>query len=110
MNTIHKLRLHMQPEQDIEIPVMSRIIKFDFQNGMPTIWYVIDTESPPMKRHLCIFGTGNPFPKRWGKLIAIRKDGCFEFDSDLTLLFIDTAFISDTVWHLFWRVKDVEER
>lgn len=59
MRTIHKSTLEVVSKQSLELPIEARIIKLDIQHGIPTIWYICDTDDRMELRTFIVFGTGH---------------------------------------------------
>lgn len=86
MMTIWKYPLEITDEQTIELPQRSEILSVQMQNGVPTIWALVDPKAPgpKVKQKIGIFGTGNPI------------DGVL-----FKQAFIGTVQQGSLVWHVF---------
>jgi hypothetical protein len=58
--TIWKYQLKADDIQEIEIPVGSRILSLQVQNGIPCIWALVYDKSPKDTKKIYTFGTGEP--------------------------------------------------
>ena len=85
MKTIWKYSLP-DWENDILVPRNSFVSHFAIQNGVPTVWVMINSEGEEEMRHFRVVGTGH----------QIQKD---EYNCGTT---IDGSF----VWHLMERIRD----
>lgn len=74
-------------ECEIEIPNNVRILSFQLQNDVPTIWALVNENEEKIKRHFRFFGTGEYLPE------DILKN-----------VYIGTVIIKGYVWHL-WEGK-----
>ena len=81
MRTIYKYQLELSSE--VEIPEGGKVLTFQYQNGIRTIWVLVDTSNPPVKRKFLIQGTGWELPDYDMEYIGTAQQG---------VLF---------VWHLF---------
>ena len=81
MRTIYKYQL--EPSSEVEIPEGGKVLTFQYQNGIPTIWVLVDTSNPPVKRKFLIQGTGWELPDYNMNYIGTAQQGRF------------------LVWHLF---------
>jgi hypothetical protein len=59
MITIHKYPFLIADQVKIEMPIESQILSVQVQNGMPTIWAKVNTESNKEIRTFWVFGTGH---------------------------------------------------
>ena len=69
-------------EPMVSMPRGAEILTVQVQNGVPTIWALVDTDAPKAKRLIHIFGTGWDIPKKIHRYI-----GTWQHDA--------------LVWHLF---------
>jgi len=69
----------------IKIPDGGEILSVQHQNGVPTMWVLVDTDKPLVDREFLMFGTGD----------EIEVDG---------LTHIHTLQENGYVWHIFERV------
>jgi len=68
--SIWKFPLLVTDHQTIMMPLNSRILSVQAQNGTPCVWAIVDTEIEEQEgREFEIYGTGNPFYEghRFGK-------------------------------------------
>jgi len=63
MKTIYKYPIRITDEQELEIPIGYPIHVGIDPQGVPCIWYHVDTKSPTSKVKIYIVGTGNPIPE-----------------------------------------------
>lgn len=63
MLTIHKYTFEIQNQVKISLPKHSKILKFDNQNEVPTIWVLVDTEQPLEEAIFTVRGTGHSIPR-----------------------------------------------
>ena len=82
---IFKYPLTFEAFQSIYVPEGARIIHFDKQVEIPTLWIEVDPTVPTVQRHFRMLGTGHAIP------------------TDERLVHVGTAlFNSHTlVWHLY---------
>jgi len=84
---IHKFPLLVQAEQTINIFTGAWILDFQVQNGVPTIWAMVDTSHKKFDRDILMFATGE------------------NIDCIANLEFIGTAQLQNgLVFHYFQRV------
>jgi hypothetical protein len=83
MKYIYKYQFATDPNAlRVDLPIGSRVVKFNFQNGTPTIWVLQSSdETQFVTREFSIAGTGH------------------KVSADST--YIGTAFQGPFVWHLF---------
>lgn len=68
---------------EVTLPTDFEVVKFDMQDGEPTIWYIRTVEeTKPITRKFKIMGTGMKF----------------DYSS---CRYVDSCFDRDFVWHLF---------
>lgn len=83
---IYKYPLEITDEQCLWIPMRSKMISAQMQNGKLCLWAIVNPDAPPMCGHIIrIFGTGH----------EIVPDGEREME------FIDTVQDGELVWHVF---------
>jgi hypothetical protein len=87
---IWKYLLEVTDIQAIQIPVGSRILSADNQNGDLCLWAIVPTQNATEDRCIEIIGTGNPVLEAIG----------------LTRRFIGTVIMRPFVWHVFERVNE----
>lgn len=94
MKTIHKYEMPMLGAFSLRMPKEAVILSFQCQNGMRTIWAMVETAHINEDRKFRFYGTGYPIEN-------IPKDG--------GLHYIGTAQQSQMpalVWHLFEEVRN----
>ena len=82
MKTIWKFSLKLTNGiQTVSMPVGSKVVHFEMQQGAPAIWALVDSVSPVENRMFEILGTGHEigFDRHWA---GTCQDGVY-------------------VWHLF---------
>ena len=85
---IFKYKLSITDEQTICLPQGSRILSVDNQDGVLTLWAMVNTDRPVEPRYIRIVGTGHE--------IADKAAASLEF--------IGTVLMDPFVWHVFeWR-------
>lgn len=93
MRTIYRYSIPLiSTEFDMDLPVGAVILSFQTQNGIPSIWAMIDKDADIEQRHFRFYGTGYPIDK-----------------SHKELRYIGTTQQSQTpplVWHLFEEVEN----
>jgi hypothetical protein len=65
------------------MPVGAEVCTFQWQNGVPCLWAIVDSEATKEVRKFAIFGTGYALPK---------EDAC---------CYVGTTQDGPYVWHLF---------
>lgn len=90
MKIIYKYQLEpsnqvyqLEPSIQVEIPEGGEVLTFQYQNEIPTIWVLVDTSKPLVKRTFVFQGTGWELPDYDMKYIGTAQQGRF------------------LVWHLF---------
>jgi hypothetical protein len=81
MLTIYKYQFEIKDDIVIEMPEISDILSIQVQDGMPTMWARVDTNSKTFRRHFIVLGTGH----------EVR----------LTLPYRGTIQLDGLVWHIF---------
>lgn len=82
--TIWKFQLPESAEaMEVKMPMGAEVCTFQYQNGVPCIWAIVDPDIMRDIRRFRIFGTGHPLP-------AI--DQC---------CYVGTAQDGLFIWHLF---------
>lgn len=83
MNKIYKYSLNTNiPRFNLELPAQAKILSFQVQNTIPTIWVLVDTENTYVTRSFEIYGIGHII------------NNTFEN-------YIGTVQVGNYVWHLF---------
>jgi hypothetical protein len=88
-STIWKYELSVTGLQEISIPVGSRFLSVDRQDGRICLWVMVDPKNVNEKRLIEIIGTGNPVPWRVG----------------MSRRHIGTVIMDSFVWHVFERIE-----
>ena len=83
MKTIWKFPLRLTNHQLIDMPVHAQILSAQVQDGVMTLWAVVNPDSPKMPHTIAIYGTGN-----------------YITDENLGT-FIGTLQVDWMVWHIF---------
>lgn len=63
--TIYKYPIHGWTFENFELtmPVGSKILSFQMQDTIPTIWAWVDLINPMINRKFIVFGTGDEIPR-----------------------------------------------
>lgn len=85
---IWKYELQVTSMQEVQIPKGAELLSVANQNGSLCMWAKVDADKKRERRHIEIFGTGNPMPQ----------------DMGVDRRFIGTAVIDPFVWHVFERL------
>ena len=86
MRTIYKYPLDVTNRQTLVLPIGSYILSLQDQNGIPTIWALVDSEqTETMSHEITMYGTGHPLSHDSGTWLATLQLGSF-------------------VWHFFYRM------
>jgi hypothetical protein len=78
---IWKFPLEVTDMQNVTMPMGSKLLTVQLQNGAPCLWALCDTTAPMRLRTVWIFGTGHPVPMHAGEYL-----GTFQLHSG-TLVF-----------------------
>ena len=69
MRSVYKHQLETKDVQYISVPGLAgtnnfkdQVLKIDVQNGIPYIWYLVDTKAEKRAIEIIISGTGYPLP------------------------------------------------
>jgi len=62
MRTVYKYPVEINEMFTIELPEDAEILDVQLQGNYPTLWALLDTESPTVKRVFRLAGTGHPIP------------------------------------------------
>ena len=84
MKTIYKYTLDSQ-DCTLHLPKGAEILTIQLQNGIPTLWALVNPMTVTEERHICIVGTGWQVEDNM-KYITTYMDGYF-------------------VWHVFELIK-----
>jgi hypothetical protein len=60
MKRIWKFPLKITDRQTITVPMFHKILTVQMQNGVPTVWVLVDPETEEIQVEFTIVGTGNP--------------------------------------------------
>ena len=92
MYTIHKYPLEIERQFTIQIPSNSQPLHVEEQNGIPTIWCLIDPHMPIIESIFYCLATGETFPSHFSDTSGVIRHA-----------FIGTVLMSNgDVWH-YWR-------
>lgn len=81
--TIYKYPLQVTREQKIKMPANANPLCVQMQNGVPTLWCVVDTYFAEVEFSVFCIGTGHEMP-------------------GILAIYVGTVQLSDgTVWHYF---------
>ena len=82
---VWKFPLKEKGGQWLALPAIANFLCLEYQNGSPTLWYLVDPLSAEQRIFLRVYGTGQP----------IHHDG--------PLTYLGTAFNNDKsfCWHVF---------
>ena len=70
MKTIWKFEISLLEDTYVELPLGSTFLHGVVQNGIPCVWYRVDTMLPPVKERLYLCGTGCPLPEDAGRYLC----------------------------------------
>lgn len=59
---IWKYPLELAEKQTLQTPLGAQILSLQVQRGVPTLWILVDPDSPKVSRTLWMVGTGYPVP------------------------------------------------
>jgi len=81
-STIHKFALNQMPGSYttlVELPVGAVVLNFNFQNGAPFIWCLVDADPNVQRetRHFAVFGTGWVIETIFAKYIGTTLEGIY---------------------------------
>ena len=80
MKTIWKQQLAITDTQIISVPGGSRFLTVQMQNGVPCIWYIVDTEESGRSQYeFTTVGTGNPIDELIGNYLGTYQKGPLVF-------------------------------
>lgn len=82
---IYKYEVLIKDAFSIYLPIGSKILSFQIQNGKPYIWALVDENNESKKRYFVLIGTGNNID---------------EYNTEI-LKYIGTIQLDSFVWHLF---------
>ena len=84
MKTIYKYPLNSH-DCTLQLPKGAEILTVQLQNGIPTLWALVNPTTVTEERHICIVGTG--------------------WDVEDTMKYITTYMDGYFVWHAFELIK-----
>jgi hypothetical protein len=84
MVTIHKYQFTIADDVVIEMPEGARVLSVQVQNGIPTLWAMVETDWKKEKRKFRVYGTGHAL------------NGL-----DFMRTHIGTIQLNGFVWHIF---------
>ena len=73
--TIWKYTIEVADETFIEAPAPLEIMSLGVQHGRPVVWVLVDPDRDPVKRVLCVRGTGHPLHGNEGVFIGTVQVG-----------------------------------
>lgn len=91
MRAIYKYRISVTDIVNLQMNEGAVPLSVQLQDGIPTLWAMVDLDKPIVERKFRIFGTGNLIP------------------SDFDGKYIGTFQQDPFVWHLFDLTKTEEE-
>jgi hypothetical protein len=63
MNTVWKYGIDVKAGlQEVEVPAGAQLLSVDDQSGVPTLWFLVDTDNVKIPRKYILFGTGHEIP------------------------------------------------
>jgi hypothetical protein len=63
MPTVHKFPIEPQSNPEIEMPVGAKLLAFQAQHDVPTLWALVDPDAASTETRRFVFvGTGHPIP------------------------------------------------
>jgi hypothetical protein len=84
MITIHKYQFPIADDVAIKMPERARVLSVQVQNGIPTLWAMVETDWKKEERKFKVYGTGH------------ELNGL-----DLFRTHIGTIQLNGLVWHIF---------
>lgn len=86
MKTIHKYVLDpaVVQAQEVAMPNGAKLLSVQSQQGLLTLWALVDTSRPTVMRKMMVFGTGQAIDLPPGPMD-----------------YVGTAQLGSLVWHLF---------
>ena len=81
--TIWKFPLEITDDQSIAMPKGAILLSAMMQNGVLTLWALVQPSQPTVNRRVYVFGTGHPIP------------------ADLALEHVATLPDRQFIWHVF---------
>jgi len=78
MKTIYKYPIQITDIQQVEIPLMSKIIHAGLDpKGVPCVWAAVDPESELIPVKILVVGTGNPLRSHFDRHVGSFIQGPF---------------------------------
>ena len=87
-SAVWKYPLEMKDLQHINIPVNAEILSVQVQQGVPTVWALVDPEGAEVDFAFRMVGTGHPIGYGIAHFTFL---GTFQLQR-----------IMDSVWHVWW--------
>ena len=87
MITIYKYPFAIQDYVSLQLLRSAKILKVEYQEGIPCLWAAVNTDQPLVENKFRIFGTGHEIPRYIGGHVATFQQKTF-------------------VWHMF---EDAEQ-
>lgn len=84
MKTIWKYPIEITDTQKITVPGIRRFMNLLVNNGVPCLYYLVDTRSEHRDVTICIYGTGSPIEGVAGEYLGSFNQSGFSL-----------------VWHVF---------
>ena len=75
MKTIYKYQIPLTPQIRLFLPEKAEILTVQIQNGIVTMWAIVDTNTLDAERMLAVYGTDYEIPDNHGKYIATVQYG-----------------------------------
>jgi hypothetical protein len=93
MKTIYKYPLELTDRQAVSMPIGSKILSVDNQNGTICVWAEVDSDVPHNRYYsFRIVGTGNPIDFTTKPNETVRPYN-----------FLGTVIMNPFVWHVYRR-------
>lgn len=84
MITIHKFQFDITDDVTITMPEDAKILNVETQNGIPTLWALVNTDRVFKDHGFKLFGTGHEILDKWN-----------------TIDHVATFQVGPFVWHMF---------
>ena len=68
MRTVSKFPLMVGDRISVSMPVGAQILRFEMQEGVPTLWALVDDRAPVETRRFRLAGTGDPLDDLRGEV------------------------------------------
>ena len=79
MITIWKFPIKIEDEQYIVMPKFNELLTVQLQDNIPTLWAIVDTDYPIVKKYFELFGTGHVIPTKPNR----KYVGTFQLENGL---------------------------